>query len=172
MAANQVRQEAADDLDPQAQRAHSFPPIQDICNELQQREKKQQNLVVFGLPEANSDAEDIQQLISDIGALSTVDSSFRVGKGTEGRPRPLIIRFLSKHERNEVYGKLKNLKGQKKWNKISVSPDLTKMQCMEDKKLFIILSDKAKERNEASNAREGVWKVIGRRGNKRLVLTK
>ena len=41
--------------------------------------KKQQNLVVFGLPEANSDAEDIQQLISDIGALSTVDSSFRVG---------------------------------------------------------------------------------------------
>ena len=172
MAVNQVRQEAADDLDPQAQRAHSFPPIQVICNELQQREKKQQNLVVFGLPEANSDAEDIQQLISDIGALSTVDSSFRVGKGTEGRPRPLIIRFLSKHERNEVYGKLKNLKGQKKWNKISVSPDLTKMQCMEDKNLFIILSDKAKERNEASNAREGVWKVIGRRGNKRLVLTK
>ena len=67
---------------------------------------------------------------------------------------------------------MKNLKGQEKWNKISVSPDLTKMQCMEDKKLFIILSDKAKERNEASNARDGIWKVIGRRGNKRLVLTK
>ena len=171
-AANQVRQEAADDLDPQTQRTHSFPPIQDICNELQQREMKQQNLVVFGLPEANTDAEDIQQLTSDIGALSSVNSFFRIGKGTEGRPRPLIIRFLSKHERNEVYSKLKNLKGQEKWNKISVSPDLTKMQCMEDKQLFIILSDKAKERNEAGDARDGVWKVIGRRGNKRLVLAK
>ena len=84
----------------------------------------------------------------------------------------LVIRFLSKHERNEVYGKLKNLKGQEKWNKISVSPDLTKMQCMEEKQLFDILSKQAKEKNESSDTRDGLWKVIGRRGNKQLVLTK
>ena len=172
LAANKENREAAEAVDPQVQQAHSSPPIQEICNELQQRENKQQNLVVFGLPESNGDAEEIQQLISDIGALSTVNSSFRVGKGTEGRARPLIIRFLSKHERNEVYSKLKNLKGQEKWNKISVSPDLTKMQCMEEKQLFDILSKQAKEKNETSDARDGLWKVIGRRGNKRLVLTK
>ena len=46
------------------------------------------------------------------------------------------------------------------------------MQCMEEKQLFEILSKQAKEKNEASDARDGLWKVIGRRGNKRLVLTK
>jgi len=172
LAANQENRESAEAVNPQVFQAHSSPPIQEICNELQQRENKQQNLVVFGLPESNGDAEEIQQLISDIGAFSTVNSAFRVGKGTEGRARPLVIRFLSKHERNEVYSKLKNLKGQEKWNKISVSPDLTKMQCMEEKQLFDILSKQAKEKNEASDARDGLWKVIGRRGNKRLVLTK
>ena len=75
-------------------------------------------------------------------------------------------------DQNENEDKICNLKGQEKWNKISVLPDLTKMQCMEDKQLFSILSDKAKEQNEASDARDGIWKVIGRRGNKRLVLTK
>ena len=172
LATNQENRESAEAVNPQVHQLHTSPPIQEICNELQQRENKQQNLVVFGLPESNGDAEEIQQLISDIGAFSTVNSSFRVGKGTEGRARPLVIRFLSKHERNEVYSKLKNLKGQEKWNKISVSPDLTKMQCMEEKQLFDILSKQAKEKNEASDARDGLWKVIGRRGNKRLVLTK
>ena len=43
---------------------------------------------------------------------------------------------------------------------------------MEDKQSFNILSKKAKELNEASEARDGFWKVIGRRGNKRLVLAK
>ena len=131
---------AAEDVDPQVQRGHSSQTIQDICNELQQREYNQQNLVVFGLPESNGDVKAIQQLISDIGALSTVSSSFRVGKSTEGLARPLIIRFISKHERNEVYSKLKNLKGQVGTK--SVSPDLTKVQC-EEKKSFNFLSKQA-----------------------------
>ena len=60
LAANEENREAAKTQGPQVQQAHSFPPIQEICNELQQRENKQQNLVVFGLPESNGDAAEIQ----------------------------------------------------------------------------------------------------------------
>ena len=90
-------------------------------------------------------------MISYIAALSTINSSFSIGKDTEGRTRPLLIRFLSKHGRNEVYGKLGILKGQEKWSKISVSAEL-----------FDILS------KQASDARDGLWKIIRRRANKQL----
>ena len=82
---------------------YSFPSTHDICNEIQQRNRKEQNLVVFGLTESITDTETAQQLVSDIGSLSRISSSFRVGKGVEGKFRPLIIRFTSKHDRDDVY---------------------------------------------------------------------
>ena len=151
---------------------YSFPSTHDICNELQQRNNKQQNLVVFGLTESITDTETAQQLISDIGSLSRICSSFRIGKGVEGKSRPLIIRFASKHERDDVYGRLKNLKGQTRWTNISVTLDLTKMQCMEEKEIYNLLAKKAQEKNEVIDVREGFWKVIGGRGKKRIVFSK
>ena len=55
---------------------------------------------------------------------------------------------------------MKNLKGHIKWNKISVTPDLSKMQ---EKELFNHLSKQSQERNEASDVGDESWKVIGRR---------
>ena len=151
---------------------YSFPSTHDICNELQQRDNKQQNLVVFGLTESIADTETAQQLVSDIGSLSSICSSFRIGKRVEGKSRPLIIRFTSKHERDDVYGRLKNLKGQTRWNNVSVALDLTKMQCTEEKRIYDLLAKKAQEKNEAIDVREGSWKVIGGRGKKRIAFSK
>ena len=151
---------------------HAFPSVHDICNELQQRERKQQNLVVFGLTESSTDGETIQQFVSDIGACSRVNSSFRIGKEVEGQARPLVIHFWTKQERNDVFANLKNLKGQVKWNKISVSPDLTKIQCAEEKQIYNLLLKEAQEKNEAIDVGKGFWKVIGGRGNKRIVFSK
>ena len=120
------------------------------------------------MTESIADTETAQQLVSDIGSLSSICSSFRIGKRVEGKSRPLIIRFTSKHERDDVYGRLKNLKGQTRWNNVSVALDLTKMQCTEEKRIYDLLAEK----NEAIDVREGSWKVIGGRGKKRIVFSK
>ena len=124
------------------------------------------------MTESIADTETAQQLVSDIGSLSSICSSFRIGKIVEGKSRPLIIRFTSKHERDDVYGRLKNLKGQTRWNNVSVALDLTKMQCTEEKRIYDLLAKKAQEKNEAIDVREGSWKVIGGRGKKRIVFSK
>ena len=128
--------------------------------------------MVFGLTESITDSETAQQLVSDIGSLSRISSSFRVGKGVEGKFRPLIIRFTSKHDRDDVYDRLKNLKGQSRWNSVSVTLDLTKMQCTEEKQIYNLLAKKAQEKNEVIDVSEGFWKVIGGRGRKRIVFFK
>ena len=151
---------------------YSFPSTHDICNEIQQRNRKEQNLVVFGLTESITDTETAQQLVSDIGSLSRISSSFRVGKVVEGKFRPLIIRFTSKHDRDDVYDRLKNLKGQSRWNSVSVTLDLTKMQCTEEKQIYNLLAKKAQDKNEVIDVSEGFWKVIGGRGRKRIVFSK
>ena len=128
--------------------------------------------MVFGLTESITDTETAQQLVSDIGSLSRISSSFRVGKVVEGKFRPLIIRFTSKHDRDDVYDRLKNLKGQSRWNSVSVTLDLTKMQCTEEKQIYNLLAKKVQDKNEVIDVSEGFWKVIGGRGKKRIVFSK
>ena len=65
-----------------------------------------------------------------------------------------------------------SLKGQTRWNNVSVTLDLTKMQCTEEKRIYDLLAKKAQEKNEAIDVREGSWKVIGGRGKKRIVFSK
>ena len=76
------------------------------------------------------------------------------------------------HDRDDVYDRLKNLKGQSRWNSVSVTLDLTKMQCTEEKQIYNLLAKKAQEKNEVIDVSEGFWKVIGGRGRKRIVFSK
>ena len=89
----------------------SVPSVHAICNELRQRERKQNNLVVFGLSESNRDVETIQELVTTVGTLSEIKSTFCVGKGMEGRPRLFIICFATKQGRDQLYSNLRNLRG-------------------------------------------------------------
>ena len=146
-----------------------FPSVHDICNELKQRERKQNNLVVFGLNECNRDAEIIQELVTTVGILSEVNSTFRIGKEMEGKPRPLVICFATKQGRDQLYSNLRNLRGRDKWNKVSVVPDLTKLQYMEERKIYQQLLEEVTKKNEESEEGDGLWKVVGKRGTKRIV---
>ena len=139
----------------------SVPSVHAICNELGQREMKQNNLVVFGLSESNRDVETIQELVTTVGTHSEISSTFCVGQEMEGRPRPLVICFATKQGRDQLYSNLRNLRGRDRWNKVSVVPDLTKLQYMEEKKIYQLLLEEATKRNEESEEGNGLWKVIG-----------
>ena len=71
-----------------------------------------------------------------------------------------------------MYRNLRNLRGQDKWNKVSVVPDLTKFQYMEEMKIYQQLLEEATKKNEESEEGNGLWKVIRRRGNKQIVFSK
>ena len=164
-----VRSEMEELLAIKESAALASPPVQAICNELKQRERKQNNLVVFGLNEDNRDGEIIQELVTTVGTLSKVNSIFRIGEEKEGKPRPLVICFATKQGRDQLYSNLRNLKGRDKWNKVSVVPDLTKLQCVEEKKIYQQLLEEVTKKNEESEEGDGLWKVVGKRGTKRIV---
>lgn len=142
----------------------------DVCNELEQRQNKRKNLIVFGRKEGLSDMEIALQLLEDVGVSAHVQSCFRLGKQSDSlaRSRPLVIKFTSVEEKNEVQKSLRNLKGKNVWNGVSVRPDLTKMQYQEEKKVFENLCKEMKIKNETLKG-EGKWKIVSRFGVQKLV---
>ena len=142
--------------------------MNDICNELQLRQQKQRNFVIFGLEEHNNDMEVVEALVCDVGVVAAISAVYRVGVVTENRPRTLVVRFKTEQNRNGVYNNLRNLRGKQRWNQISVVPDLTKTQCQEEKATFKKLLEEKKQKDE-ENIGDGVWKIRGVRGKKKLV---
>ena len=108
-------------------------------------------------------------MVTTVGILSEVNSTFRIGKEMEGKPRPLVICFATKQGRDQLYSNLRNLRGRDKWNKVSVVPDLTKLQYMEERKIYQQLLEEVTKKNEESEEGDGLWKVVGKRGTKRIV---
>ena len=145
--------------------------INSICNELQLRQRKRRNLVMFGLKESSADMEDVEALVRDVGVMANVNSVYRVGATVENRPRPLVVHFATEYDRDQVINNLRNLKGQTQWNRISVVPDLTKIQCTQEKIMYKQLLEEIKQKNE-ENTQNGIWKIVGSRGNRRTAFIK
>ena len=142
--------------------------MNDICNELQHRQRKQRNLVIFGLEENDNDMETAEALIRDVGVEVAISAAYWVGAVVGSRPRTLVVKFQTEQNRYGVYNKLRNLRGKQRWNQISVAPDLTKIQCQEEKATYKKLLEEKKQTNK-ENIEDGVWKIRGGKGKKKLV---
>ena len=110
-----------------------------------------------------------EALVQDVGVVANISTVFRVGGGVvENRPRTLVVKFATEQDRDGIYNNLRNLKGKLRWNQISVVPDLTKIQYQDEKAIYLkLLREKKKKDDE--NTGNGVWKIVGVRGKKRLV---
>ena len=134
--------------------------ITDIVMERMERDKRKNNLMFFGLPEAGQDVKGRERAnfdASSLRALKKVDkgleirtedieTSFRVGKPDPEKTRPLCIKFVDPKVRGRVLrnGKMLNrATGQmKKMSDVYISPDLTKTQRAENRKLYEELKTK------------------------------
>ena len=90
-------------------------------NEVQLRERKQNNLILFGLHDVSqdggSDKDFVATLFHDLGVeIDLAETSiFRVGRaGTDGQ-RPIIIKLENQEKKAHILFKAKNLKNNKKW---------------------------------------------------------
>ena len=87
--------------------------------------------------------------------------------------RPLIVKLRNQEEKAEILFKAKRLKNNQNWEGVSITHDLTKQQCQEEKIVELELKRKAEEMNcqlLENEKFEKFWKVVGGRGTRRLVL--
>ena len=113
----------------------------EVVEELE-REKRRDKLVIMGIPEEGEDGGGVD-IVKDVihGLLPGVKVNFtmvgRIGRKVEGArgPRPVRIRVEDAGHRVKLLVRAKDLKTISELSGIYISPDLTKEQQVQDKKL-------------------------------------
>ena len=134
------------------------------------KKKRSCNLILHGVRESitddknqakQRDKEFITTFIGDVGLDIEYKSTYRLGKEDarkEQSKRPILVLMHSEQGKHRIMENLKQLKGQEKYQGISVTDDHT----IKDRKLIKDWIDKAKEANASEPADSPYqWKVRG-----------
>ena len=101
------------------------------------RERKRNNIIIFGLREVDDDQALVKSLLSDLDipfdALSDMRGHFRVGRLNSERPRPNVIKLAHANKKQEILMNARNLKGMELWIGVTIAHDLTKMEYQEER---------------------------------------
>ena len=125
-------------------------------NEIEEREKRSKNVMIFNLPEspaatsdetANKDKEKIDEIGQILGAVIETTKTVRIGKKETGKVRPLKVILPNRTARDALLSKAKNLhKSEEEMAKnLVMKMDLTPTQRLEEKKLLV---ERNKRRDE------------------------
>ena len=158
-----------------------------VFKEIQERENRKENIVIHGMPEPKAtvtnaldrkdkDSEQITNILKDIDIIidmkADVKFMIRTGEKKDNvdyveKPRPLIIGLRDLKKREDILNSARKL-ATTNHDKISIIPDLTKRQREEEETMRTDM----KKRNEDMKDDEAlnfIWKVVGRRGQRKLV---
>ena len=156
--ANIVKVNQENTLIPKFRKLLQDEKIQDIEEE-RQKDIRKSNLIIHGIKECeeriNDDGTTVNNLFNNVGSNSTVKYMTRIGIKRPNYVRPIKVVLESAHEVYLITKKLINLKGNEKYQGISVTEDFTRFE----RSLIKELKNKAAERS----AREPniIWRVIG-----------
>ena len=149
--------------------------------EMTEREEKRKNVVIHGLQEpTGSDGrkrmeEDRKKLDKifeilevNVSAENDVEFCRRVGEQGE-RSRPLIVGFYTDWSRSILLKNARYLNGTE-MEELSIAPDLTQRQRAAEREMI----QEAERKNEEELTEEDlsknlVWRVVGKKGQKRLI---
>lgn len=101
--------------------------------------QRMRNLVLFNLSEDEEEGSDEKSVKDILNVLNLSDVNFelmgRIGKVNNNYPRLLRISLNKQVDRSRILSVTKNLKTKRKYEKVYISPDLTRIQQVEGKKL-------------------------------------
>ena len=151
----------------------------ELFAELDMIERKKRNVIVFGLKEledknehSERDKKRVLDLFQDIGADAKVVNYYRVGYPAAVKTRPMVVCLETPESRSAILNLAKQLKNQHKWKKVYLAEDLTKNQYNLDKMRETSLKEEAARRNQQVNKKGILWKVVGGRGTRRIVMVR
>ena len=136
-------------------------------NEIEEREKRSNNIMIFNLPEspaatsdetANKDKEKIDEIGQILGAVIETTKTVRIGKKETGKVRPLKVILPNRTARDALLSKAKNLrKSEEEMAKnLVMKMDLTPTQRLEEKKL-LVERNKRREEDKANGVKSHTW---------------
>ena len=140
------------------------------------RERKRNNVIIFGLPETGDDVVLIHSLLQDLESpcnAEDIQGIYRVGKQSDDKKRPVVIKFAHGGIKNGILSLANQLKWHQKWKGVVITHDLTKNEYLEEKQRETQLKKDAEEKNDQlteSEKKSLQWKVIGGRGRRHIAL--
>ena len=126
--------------------------ISSLSRETRETEKKQKNVVIFGIAESKKSvateksAEDLEVVKEIIGATTRskkieIKKVHRLRSNVENKPGPVVVELSSKEDRDLVLKSARNLKENENFREVFVNEDMTLIERLKHKELI-------RERNE------------------------
>ena len=147
-----------------------------VIAEVKERETRQNNVIIHGIQESEEpegakrseeDQTQVLKLLEEIGAKPPDEENItikRLGKKTEDKKRPIMIKCKDAETKKKIITNAKKLKASEEFSQIGISHDLTKNQREELKNL----QKKAREKTTDTQT----YILVGDPGNWRIVLKK
>lgn len=82
-----------------------------------ERSAKKNNIIVYGIPDGlDSDISKVtlttlNTLLETSLSVNDLNNIFRIGKSINGKPRPILVQFVSFLKKQTIYANINNLKG-------------------------------------------------------------
>jgi hypothetical protein len=99
-----------------------------MAKERKQVEDKERNIIVSGLdenPDMAADKEAIKQVMTSLGVGAAVKASRRIGQGSNGRPRLVVVELADRPTRDQALNSARQLKVTPPFEKVYVKKDRT-----------------------------------------------
>ena len=124
----------------------------------QRKLSKDDNIIIHGVNEDENidDAHFVNQLLKDLNVNTQPNYVGRIGKESSST-RPIKIVFKDSHVKYRLMKRLKELKQHKRYSKLSITDDMTRME----RDLVKGWKKKADERNQRETNKDYVWRVRG-----------
>ena len=122
-----------------------------MANETKERDKRENNLVIFGLKESAlsdksqaiaEDKQNIELIMQKLNVKVNIKNVIKL-KSNNGYKAPYVVILNDKSERNSVLKKAKELKKDKTYENVFINPDLTESERYKSK----LLREECKKRN-------------------------
>lgn len=102
----------------------------EIMEEYKEKERRKLHVVFQNLPESVNDNEEVQKIMREIGILTAVNDTERVGVKREGQHRTLRMCCKSFEEKKDILGAARKLRDSdnETLKNVYIRPDLTKKE--------------------------------------------
>ena len=149
--------------------------------ETRERELRRKNVIIHRMPEAGEDATTVDQRKE--WDMASCNNMFKVLKMTWDRkvirfcrrvgekgddPRPLVIGFTREAYKEDLLDAARELRDTT-FSEVGIGPDLTQEQRQEESELANEAERRNELRSEDDLAKNLIWKVVGKKGEKRLL---